>query len=247
VIKTSKLFVAFSAILCALPAFAQTRPTPQLAGDEMTSVPRKRAPVVPILAPRPPTIVPAPMPVPIPRKAYVRPSTLRGSSIFVYSFLDVRERQFGPKVLDQVDQQLIVRLRYSGIQAKILRFHDSNPGKYFMASPGTSSGSFLYGYSRSSVDHVPIGEVVYSNLAAEREAGARYRMLILPSDYQSVGAWQYYTIRWIIQDIDSFQTVWSYEYSGRHLMLWKPDENAAKRGKKFIDNALTALTATGLL
>ncbi len=57
------------------------------------------------------------------------PARLSGSSLYVYSFLDVREDGFTPKVLDQFDADLTARLSALNISSHIFRFNQSTGGE----------------------------------------------------------------------------------------------------------------------
>ncbi|MBC7032796.1 hypothetical protein G6O48_28235, partial [Salmonella enterica subsp. enterica serovar Enteritidis] len=48
---------------------------------------------------------------------------LPGSLLYVYSFLDVRENEFTPKMLDQFDAALIARLDALKVSSKILHYN----------------------------------------------------------------------------------------------------------------------------
>jgi len=165
-------------------------------------------------------------------------TSLRGSSIYIYTFLDVRQNEFGLKVVNQVDQQLVERFADEDVDAKVLRFRNSTIGQNYLLGSG---------FAGSSASVIPVEQVMAANTEDEQAVGARYRLVVFPANYEITGAWQYYEIRWVLYDIQSGRRVWSYLYSGRHLMMWSAGENSVKRAKKFIDKAMTALKGAGYL
>jgi hypothetical protein len=183
-------------------------------------------------------------PIPVARMA--PGEKLQGSSIYVYTFLDVRDAEFGRKVVDQFETQVVAALAQAGIRAKALRFKKSPAGAMYVSPSATSRGNWFSGYSYAKTDQVPVSEVVTSNVADEMAVGARYRLLVLPSSYNVYGSWQYYTLRWILMDIGTGRMLWSHSYSGKHLMLWKPDENSVKRAKKLVDGGVRELISSPL-
>lgn len=166
-----------------------------------------------------------------------KPATLVGSSIYIYSFLDVREDMFTPKVLGELDQY--VENRFSQVSAKsvITHFKDSETGRNF-------ADSLSYGASGAMI---PIKDVVFENLNREAEVGARYRLILFPASFDVAGAWRFYRIRWDIVEISTGRRVWSYLYSGKHLVIWSNSENADGRARKIVDAAFNEMHAQGLL
>ncbi|HTX50053.1 MAG TPA: hypothetical protein VME40_11770 [Caulobacteraceae bacterium] len=167
---------------------------------------------------------------------------LVGSSVYIYSFLDVRETEFSPEVLSEIDQQLVAGLKASGTTSTVLRFKDSLTGASYaqltmMPARGRSSGS----------DLVPVAETIRSNQDAERAFNAKYRLIEFPSNFEVIGAWRYYTIRWILIDCSTNRSIWSYAYSGRNMIWLSNGERADSRGKTIVDALLTALRNGKLL
>lgn len=163
--------------------------------------------------------------------------SLRGSTLYIYTFIDVRQREFGPKVIDAFDTQLVSRFGAVAVEAKVLRF-----GNSAFAGQKTYRGGAMSGYNV-----VPVERVIAANWKEERVSGARYRLIVVPSNYRISGAWQSYELHWVLFDVETGRQVWEYDYSGRHLMMLKRDENGAKRAKKFIDNAFVDLKKIGLI
>lgn len=202
---------------------------------------------VPQKAPSPPVVmVPTPPPPPIvippapPVAAVVEKDTLRGNLVYIYSFLDIREDGYTGKVLDQLDADLLARLGTLTASGKVLRFKDS---KLNRIDEFTASGSLNGSESRS----IPVMQTIESNIQDEIASNARYRLIIFPSNYTVSGAWRHYEIRFVLMDTITNSRVMNYDYSGRHMVLFKESENATARSKKIIDALFAQLSAEGLI
>ncbi len=160
-------------------------------------------------------------------------ASLRGKKVFIYSFLDLRDAEFGPTMLAEIDAQLTAALGKSGAAARVLRFKDSDVGRSFAATSGGMT--------------VPIGQTILSNGTEERGFGTDYRLVIFPSKMTLSGAWKYYDIRWEVFDAASGRRVWLGTSQGRHLTMWKNDEDPAARAKTIVDGAVAELGKSGLL
>lgn len=167
---------------------------------------------------------------------------LQGKFIYIYSFLDVRESDFGPRFLDQIDAQLIADLKKGGAHAKVLRFKNSQTGQYYAFGRNVPMRG-----SMQTSDQVPVNETVRSNLSDEALAGANYRLIIFPSNFEQMGAGQVYQIRFVLIDCATNKTVWQTFYVGKHLTWWKNDEGAQGRAKKLTDEIVAKMTAAGYL
>jgi hypothetical protein len=180
-----------------------------------------------------------PLAPPPPGSAAALPAKLQGSFVYVYSFLDVREDEYTPKVLGQFDADLTARLAALHIPSKILRFNDSSRGKEESYAKKT-------GYGDSS-RLVPVGETVARNFDDEHASGARFRLVIFPANFTTSGVWRSYDIRFQLMDSFLNKQVWEYVYSGKHMVMLKDSENAQARSKKILDHAFEELKAKGFL
>jgi hypothetical protein len=189
-------------------------------------------------APIPPRPVPLAEIAPAPG-ADPLPAKLSGSFLYVYSFLDVRQNEYTPKVLDQFDDDLTTRLSASGISSKILRYTESAKGKDEFFAAKTQVGDD----SRS----VPVSETIGGNLADERTSKARFRLIVFPANFTLSGAWRFYDIRFILMDTATNKRLLEYTYSGKHLVMMRDSENAQARSRKILDAAFAELKAKGFL
>jgi hypothetical protein len=181
---------------------------------------------VPPTSSPPPVIIHTPPPIPA-------TLSLRGTKILFYDFLDVREAEYTPAVLNEVESQLTQELGQDSINVHLVRFKDTPPGLTFANAIGGAM--------------IPVAEVINSQKTKEAEIGIRYRLIAFPSDYQSIGSWRHYSIRWLVIDATNDQIILRSEYSGKHLVMWKESENAVARGKKLVDHIIMEMRAKSLI
>jgi len=164
---------------------------------------------------------------------------LPDSTIYVYSFLDVREKEYTPKVLDRFDAALTERFGALKVSTKILRYNKvkEKQGEFF--ANNTSFGA--------SSQTIPVEQTIYRNLAEERAAQARYRLVIFPANFESAGAWRYYEIRFVLMDTQGGRRVFEYSYTGRHMVLLNESENSEARSTKILDAFFSELGTKGIL
>jgi hypothetical protein len=160
-------------------------------------------------------------------------TSLKGAKLFSYSFLDVRDTEFGPSMLSEIDKQLAAELGKSNIVMKTLRFKDSEPAKFFVS---TNAGMT-----------VPVKQVLDSNAPEEVKFGADYRLVIFPSKMTLSGAWKFYDIRWDVFDVKTGKRVWGSISQGKHLTMWKADEDPQGRAKTIIDAVVGEMRKGGVI
>jgi hypothetical protein len=166
-------------------------------------------------------------------RSLVNGLSLKNSKIIAYSFLDVRDAEFGPSMLNEFDRQLADELLKSGITLSILRFKDSALGQQ-------------YSFTNSGMQ-IPVRDTIVANLANERSMGADYRLIIFPSQMTLRGAWKFYDVRWDLLDVRTGKRVWSTTSRGRHLTAWKSDELPEARAKTMVDGIVEELRKSNLL
>ncbi|GEM_PF-4410747 len=182
--------------------------------------------------------------------------SLRGSTVYVYSFLDIRENELGPKLLDQFDLQLGEELRKSGVTAKVLRFKKSAAGMAFLAAQreemrrlGFYDEKTIAEGIRGGAISIPVGDTISQNVGDERRIGARYRLVIFPNETTLrpgiMGT--SYAIRWDLTEIRSGHVVWSTTSEGRKVDGWKIDEDSEGRAKRIVDGVVSEMKTSGLM
>ena len=94
---------------------------------------------------------------------------------------------------------------------------------------------------------LPLKQVVAENAADERATGARYRLVVLPSNFEVMGAGQFWNIRWSLIDIRANRVVWSTTIEGNRIIWWRTTEGAEPRAKGIVDKFMEALRAGGMV
>lgn len=170
------------------------------------------------------------------------PPTLAGASVFIYSFLDFRESEFSPQLLDQIDEQLEAALRAHGANSTVLRFKNTTIGSMY-AQPRRK----LFG-SSSQWDRVPVDEVIGENGPAERAFHAKYRLVEFPDDFEmfQTGG-RRFTIRWVLVDCASGEILLNHAYTGKNLIWLSNGERAESRAKAIVGAFLSTLRDDRLL
>jgi hypothetical protein len=159
--------------------------------------------------------------------------SLKGTKLYIYSFLDIRDRQFGPNLLTQIDALLTRELANSQVSAKVLRFKDSETARYSTMLQEQMS--------------VPVKEVIKSAHENERSFGADFRLIVFPSAMTLAGAWVHYDVRWDLIESKSGKLVWSTVSQGKHMNAWKHDEDPEIRAKTIVDGIIAELKNSRLL
>lgn len=160
-------------------------------------------------------------------------TSIKNSKIYIYSLLDLRVAEFGTTMLTEFDKQLAMEFAKSNATSKVLRFRESDTGKYFTT---TNSGMMI-----------PIRQMLVSNMLDEKQFGADYRLIIFPSTMTLAGAWKYYDIRWEILDAKTNQRVWESTTKGKHLTLWKTDEDPQERARTLLEPVFQEMRKSGVL
>ena len=166
---------------------------------------------------------------------------LSAAPLYIYSFLDVRERELNWKVITEIDRQLADALAASGVKSKVLHFKDATLGTNF--SYGTAQPS----PGEEVSFRIPVDETIKSNLADERELGARYRLIAFPARVDVSGPWREYQIRWTLSDCSTGNIIWTYVYEGRTMIWYSDSERAQSRAKSFVDAVIFGLSSGGYL
>lgn len=159
--------------------------------------------------------------------------SIRSSKVYAYSFLDLRDSELGSTMLSQIDSQLTQSLASASVSLKVLRFKDSDIGRSYAT---TNSGM-----------SVPVRQTIESNISEEKAYGAEYRLVIFPSKITLSGAWKFYDIRWDLIDVKTGNRVWSSSSQGKHLTMWKNDEDPEGRAKVIVDGVIAEFKKSGLI
>lgn len=138
---------------------------------------------------------------------YQDSETLSGNKIYVYSLLDFREKTYGPKTLTEFEKQLAARFADVGVTAKVVNFRDTQVGSHFSVS--------------NTDAYVPVNQIVGQSRNDEIADGAKYRLLILPSEVDSLA--NNFQITWIIRSTDNNRLVWQGVSRVHTDYIWSTD------------------------
>jgi len=187
----------------------------------------------------PPPLILLPPPAPVPPPP-VTPK-LSGSFVYVYSFLDLREQLFGHDCLRRVNADLVDALKALGADSKV-QFHKD----IARAPPYDENYQPGYRGASSSRGQVPVVATISANWADEQATHPQYRLIILPSTFSTQGAWQFWTIRWTLQDIASGRIVWSTTTQGKRLIWLSLEEGGETRAKGIVDKFVADFHNSGI-
>ncbi|NHZ34027.1 hypothetical protein [Massilia rubra] len=159
---------------------------------------------------------------------------LSGSSVYIYSFLDVRDSTFGQKLLAEFDAQFAAALKGAAVTSTVLRFRDSEHGGYFAPASGNVANQVM--------------QTVTMNLANERKSGALQRLTIEPANVIiTQGVRHNYDIKWSLSDASTGSLIWSTTTTGTHLNWGAIDENPRERAKSIVDEIIRQMQVSKLI
>lgn len=170
-----------------------------------------------------------------------RPMDISQANLYIYDFLDVREKAFQPKVLDEFERQLLAWLKPRTKATAIIR---SKQTPYIVNRDANTWQSDIS--SEHEVDRVPVAQAIGSNRSAEQAFGADYVLIMFPAAFTFSGSWRFYTIRFVVVRKADFRS-WQYFYEGSHLVMLKESERSQSRAQKIIEKLDAAMTTAGLV
>jgi hypothetical protein len=156
---------------------------------------------------------------------------LPGAGVFIYSFLDLRDQDFGAAMVQQVNAQLVAQLNARGVTTDIVTFRESSRGRATSVT-GTVS--------------IPVDNIIRDNLAREQVLGADYRLIIVPSDITIYGSNHSYRLIWDLIDVRTGEIVWSANMNGNRTVWWNQNEDAEGRAETFVSGLIAEMTSSGL-
>ncbi|MEQ1864599.1 MAG: hypothetical protein ABL996_08080 [Micropepsaceae bacterium] len=159
-----------------------------------------------------------------------------GSSVVVYSFLDVRKGVFGEKMLAMMNDQLVEQFKQRGVNARVVVYQyaeaEANPSALFL------------GVNRSMVA-VPIKEYLKSQRPEEQKHGDKFRLMVFPA-MVTVGAGIDSQITWTLADTSADKPVWTTKQETSRTIWWSNEEAPELRSKQFVDGVMKEMTKSGL-
>jgi hypothetical protein len=152
--------------------------------------------------------------------------------VYVYSFIDIRTEDLGPKMMDEMERQLALGLENRGVASEQHWFLDDPLGA---------------AYARSQrAERVPVRIVIERNAEAERRFGAPYRLVVFPSEMQVDGPNYTYDIDWRLEDARTNQVVWSTTSRATHINIYSRDEDPVNRARGLVDRLIIQMDRSGV-
>jgi hypothetical protein len=170
-------------------------------------------------------------------KAFQAGTEIQGSSVVVYSFLDVRKGMFGEQMLTMLNNQLVDQFKQRGVTARIV--------VYQHAEAEANPAALYLGVNRSMVT-VPIRDYLKSQRPEEEKHGDKYRLMVFPSMVTTTGAAIDTQINWTLADTASDKPVWTTKQSTQRTVWWNSEEAPETRSKQFVDGIMNEMTKSGL-
>jgi hypothetical protein len=162
---------------------------------------------------------------------------ISGSTVVVYSFLDVRKDYFGDQMLTMMNNQLVEQFKQRGVTARVVAYQnkpvDTNPNAIFM------------GVNRSMVT-VPLKEYLQSQRPEEVKNGDKFRLMVFPSMVTTTGANIDSELTWSLTDASADKPVWVTKQKTARTIWWNNDEAPESRSKQFVDGIMGEMAKSGL-
>lgn len=171
-------------------------------------------------------------------------ASIQLTSVYVYSFLDVRESLIGKNMLHELETQLGERFERNGVKAEQLWFSRSPLRREISLNEEPARSSSIY--ASSSTIRVPVAETIRSNAAAEVAFAPRYRLTVFPAQSRTTGGGAGYKIYWDLFDVTTNKLVWRSDSDVYNMNMWKADEMPKERAKAIVDGIFQEFAKSGL-
>lgn len=162
---------------------------------------------------------------------------ISGSSVVVYSFLDVRKGMFGDQMLTMMNNQLVEQFKQRGVNARVVVYQQTE-------AEATPNALYL-GVNRSMVT-VPIKQYLTTQRPDEVKNGDKYRLMVFPSMVTTTGANIDSEINWTLAETAADKPVWMTKQSTSRTIWWNSEEAPETRSKQFVDGIMSEMTKSGL-
>jgi hypothetical protein len=171
-------------------------------------------------------------------KTSVADSQARIGSVYVYSFLDLREKELGPKNLAEIERQMGEALTRHGVRNKQLWFNRA-PVRDEIALNQQKRGNWFLDLGTSA--RVPVNEVIASNAEDEKVFNPQTRLVVFPVDTVQTSTGVRIHVRWILAEAASGKVLWSAVSTTDNMNMWKADEYPEKRAFMLVDGLVKEL------
>jgi hypothetical protein len=158
--------------------------------------------------------------------------------IYVYSFLDFREREFGKMFIGEFKNKLISLLKEHNVPAEQLNYGDS--------PLVTSEFSKIKTYG-SGVAVVPVMEVIMENAENQKAFNPTHILLVLPTSTVVGGSRNRFTIRWVLKNTKSYSDDWIADKDISASYIFSADENYLERAQQLATYAIDEMVKAGAI
>lgn len=163
--------------------------------------------------------------------------SLRNASVYIYCFLDVRAASIGRPMLREFDSMLVQRLNAEGVKTTTFHFapNGSNYDSPYLSVP------------------IPVYPTIEAHAAEEKALGAKYRLVVFPTESYSqsidvANSMRSYAIRWDLYDIADGRLVWSTHSVGSQAsLLFGSEQDPSYRTTLIVDGFIAELKKFALL
>lgn len=160
-------------------------------------------------------------------------STVKLDNLYIYSFLDVKDQEYGPEFLKLARAELDTAL--TAAKVRHVQAWSRDPELTGAALVTTRKYIPLQGNQQST--YVPVNEVVAANRFQEREFGTQYRLLVFPSQTDFTGMGFQYRIEWELIDLRTQRRAWT-ATSFLETVAVTSNENAQARAQGFVSGLI---------
>jgi len=162
---------------------------------------------------------------------------VRVESVYVYSFLDVREAQLGREFMKQFERILAEQLRARGVNSKQL-WYGGVPDDSLQARPLASA---------PSSQRLPIAKVVADNAGAESAFNPSHRLLVTPAELSRAGSWIKALVRFDVVERASGKSLWTLRADTMHLHFATLDDGAEQRARQLVNGLIAEMQKAGMI
>lgn len=164
------------------------------------------------------------------------------TSVYVYSFLDVREHELGTNYMSEIEKQLGEALTQRGVRNKQLWFNRARIRDELALDAQTQR----YWRSIQSTEHIPVQAVMASNGADERAFAPSHVLVVFPTETAGTGVGYAYTVTWRLMD-NVRRVVWSATSRTDNVNWVKQDELPVERARALVVGLMKELDRNYLL
>jgi hypothetical protein len=161
-------------------------------------------------------------------------SVPRLQSVYVYSFLAVREPELGRRFIDDSERLLQQALERANVLVQ-------------QKWPGRMSQAPVKAAFTTDTRHVPVTETITANREQEQAFGAAYRLVIVPQAYQRDGYVLSLEIRCDLVDAKTNRAVWILHGRTAYMINSKADDAADERAQQFVNALIGEMKKAGML